>query len=602
MLAILMFREAKTATAIGWLLCLLLLAAVLSPNVYLFGAGHLAATHGTGVSGVLATIERALADATPLPAVVLAELFMLALFGRPWLWLLLNLPFLIWLPGELFYLWHYGTPTSAHIFAIIAETNHDEITGVLGTGSVAWILGGVLWAVSLVALVVLFFRRVAPWRQRTRAWTVLALGLSLAMILFAYQRAAASVTAAQPPAACSGEFCGYTALSPFSWAFVDSYPFGLPLRLYDYREQRRMLAHYAAALKRADPGFARDPALADVAETYVVVIGESARADHWSLFGYARPTTPLLERRDHLLAFGDAVSVTPATRTAVPILLSGASVDDIASFRFKPSWINAFKAAGFNVSWLSAQMPVGLYDTTVGIYAQLADDVEFLNPGSDKSRGSYDDVLLAALDRRLRAPQPKKLIILHMLGSHAPYQHRYPQAYEIFRPAPGEHDDIGINDRADGEKIDNAYDNSLRYTDYILDSVIARLRANASLSALWYVSDHGQTLPADACANSGNGFFSKYNFHVPLLFWYSSEYQHHFGDKLRAAAGHVAQAAYMADFAASVLDSAGFDLPATQRDRSLMSPRYTAGRRIVTIDGHETMDYDHDFAATACRK
>jgi hypothetical protein len=51
-----------------------------------------------------------------------------------------------------------------------------------------------------------------------------------------------------------------------------------------------------------------------------------------------------------------------------------------------------------------------------------------------------------------------------------------------------------------------------------------------------------------------------------------------------------------------VLDSAGFDLPATQRDRSLMSPRYTAGRRIVTIDGHETMDYDHDFAATACRK
>ncbi|HET8883202.1 MAG TPA: phosphoethanolamine transferase, partial [Solimonas sp.] len=532
----------------------------------------------------------------------LAELFMLALLGRPWLWLLLNLPFLIWLPGELFYLWHYGTPTSAHIFAIIAETNRDEITGVLGAGSLAWIGGGVLWAASLAGLVVFLFRKLAPWRQRARAWTALVLGLGLAMTLLAYQRAAAATAASVEPAVCSGRFCGGAASPSFSDLFIDSYPFGLPLRLYDYSEQRRLLAHDAAALKRANPGLVRDPALAAVAETYVVVIGESARADHWSLFGYARPTTPLLERRDHLLAFGDAVSVTPATRTAVPVLLSGGSVDDIAAFRFRPSWINAFKAAGFRVSWLSAQMPVGLYDTTVGIYAQLADDVEFLNPGGDERRGRYDDVLLTALDRRLRAPQPKKLIILHMLGSHAPYQHRYPDAYEVFRPAPGADDDVGINDRADGEKIDNAYDNSLRYTDYVLDAVIARLRASSSLSALWYVSDHGQTLPADGCKNTGNGFFSKYNFHVPLLFWYSAAYQDRFGDKLRAAATHVAQPVYMADFASSVLDASGFELPEAQRERSLMSPRYAAGQRIVTIDGRERMDYDRDFAVAACRK
>jgi glucan phosphoethanolaminetransferase (alkaline phosphatase superfamily) len=132
--------------------------------------------------------------------------------------------------------------------------------------------------------------------------------------------------------------------------------------------------------------------------------------------------------------------------------------------------------------------------------------------------------------------------------------------------------------------------------------VIARLRASSSLSALWYVSDHGPTLPADGCTNTGNGFFSKYNFHVPLLFWYSAAYQNRFGDKLRAAAAHVAQPAYMADFASSVLDSFGFELPDARRDRSLMSPRYAAGQRIVTIDGRERMDYDRDFAATACSK
>lgn len=598
-----MFPNQRTATSIGWLICVALLIALLCPNLYLLSAGGVAALHDSGEApGLLASWVAELVHATPFPAVVLAELFLLALLGRPWLWLLLNLPFLIWLPGELFYLWHYGTPTSAHILAIIGETNRDEITGVLGAGSVVWIGGGVLWALSQIGLVVFFFRKVAPWRHRTRVWTVLALGLCLAMTLLAYKRASDAAVAAtpEPATACAGEFCGYTALSPFFYVFTNSYPFGLPVRLYDYYQQRRMLAHYATALKGVSLGLHRDPALAATAETYIVVIGESARADHWSLFGYDRPTTPLLERREHLLAFGDAVSVTPATRTAVPILLSGAGIDDIAAFRFKPSWINAFKSAGFTVSWLSAQMPVGLYDTTVGIYAQLADDVEFLNPGSYKSRGSYDDVLLTALDRRLREPQAKKLIILHMLGSHAPYQHRYPDAFEIFKPAPGKHEDVGINDKDDGDRIDNAYDNSLRYTDYILDAVIARLQKTSSVSALWYVSDHGQTLPMDGCKTSGNGFFSKYNFHVPLLFWYSAQYDSLFDEKLRAAAGNVQHPVYMADFASSVLDSFGFELPEAQRDRSLMSPRYAAGPRIITIDGQQRRDYDRDFLRSAC--
>ncbi|NGY05281.1 phosphoethanolamine transferase [Solimonas terrae] len=593
------FRNKKAVTVAGWLLCLLLLIVELLPNAYLFRAAglSLAETHNP-----LSALLLALARASPFPAVLLAELLVLALLGRPWLWLLLNLPFLIWLPGELSYLWRYGTPTSAHVFAIIGETNRDEVTGMLG--SVVWLclLGLALWTLALLAVLYFFFR-LAPWRHRTRLWTALALGSSLAMTLLVYKRASDAAAAATQESAgsCTGEFCAYTALSPFFYVFVDSYPFGLPVRLYDYVTQRRMLAHYAAVLKDASLGLGRDQALAAQAETYVVVIGESARADHWSLFGYGRPTTPLLDHRDHLLAFGDAVSVTPATRTAVPILLSGASVEDVDAFRFKPSWINAFKAAGFTVSWLSAQLPVGLHDTTVGIYAQLADDIEFLNPGSYESRGSYDDVLLAALDRRLRAPQPKKLIILHMLGSHAPYQHRYPPAYEVFKPAPGTHDDVGINDRDEGDRIDNAYDNSLRYSDHVLDSVITRLNRTAAVSALWYVSDHGQTLPMDGCKNSGNGFFSAYNFHVPLLFWHSTRYDKLFGDRLRAAATNVQRPVYMADFAFSLLDSFGFELPAEQLQRSFMRADYRAGPRIVTIDGSERMDYDRDFKASMCR-
>jgi glucan phosphoethanolaminetransferase (alkaline phosphatase superfamily) len=322
--------------------------ALLLPDAYLLRPGSIV-SHEL-LSSPLAFLRdwrTVLVQATPLTAVVLFELLLLALLGRPWLWLLLHLPFLLWLPGELFYLHHYGTPTSAHVFAIMGETNHDEISGYLGKRIWLELAGAVLWLAFLLGSLRFFYRHVAPWRHRTRLWTLLAIGLSLAVTLLAYKRASdeAVAGAAKLQSGCAGEFCGYTALSPFFHVFIDSYPFGVPVRLYDYHMQRRMLAHYAAILKNEDPGLRRTPGLDEQAEVYVVVIGESARADHWQLFGYARETTPLLSRRDNLLAFGDAVSVTPATRTSVPILLSGASIDDIAAFRFRPSWISAFKAA-----------------------------------------------------------------------------------------------------------------------------------------------------------------------------------------------------------------------------------------------------------------
>lgn len=586
-------------TQTGWLLCLLLLLALLWPNGILLHTGHAAGTSLLAdPAGFAAAWRDVLVQSTPLPAVVLFELTLLALLARPWLWLLLHLPVLLWLPLELFYLRHYGAPTSTHVLAILGETNRDEIRGYLG--ALLWLmpLAALLWLLALLATLRFFYRSVAPWRHRTRLWVLLVLLPCTAGTLLTYKHLSdVAARDRSAPLACPAGLCSY---SPFLYVFVDSYPFGLPLRLYDYASQKTLLARYSAELQKARLSLPREPALADQPETYVVVIGESSRADRWQLYGYSRATTPRLSRRQDLLVFADDVSVTAATRTSVPILLSGASIEDVGAFHFKASWINAFKAAGFHVSWLSTQMPVGIHDTTVGIYAALADDVEFLNPGTYSSLGSYDGVLLDALDKALRAPLRKRLIVLHTLGSHAPYQRRYPDPFAQFQPALDKHDNVGIFDPRFTAELGNAYDNSVLYTDTIIDSAIARLQQQPGISALWYTSDHGQTLPADGCKQSGNGFFAKNNFHVPLLFWGSPQYRAALGHRLDGAQGNLQRPVYAADFHASLLDAFGFDLPPALAAHSYLRKGYSAGQRRITIDGRETRDYDTAFAASAC--
>ncbi|WP_028080290.1 phosphoethanolamine transferase [Solimonas soli] len=558
-------EHTRLGTGLGVGLCLLLLGALLVPNAFLLGAESLSA--GLPLS------QRLL---PPLIA-LLSELLLLAVLARPWLWLLVQLPFLLWLPGEFFYLHYYGLPTSAHVLAIIGETNRDEISGYIGRALWLWLAAALLWLLALLAAL-RFLRRALPPLRRGRPLFVAVLAVALLGLCLAWR----------PEAKAGARAPGLREV------VVDSYPLGMPLRLYDLVRQRRELRRAAERLRRATADGTRQAPLPAQPETYVVVIGEASRADHWQLYGYPRETTPLLARRAQLLVFRDAVSVTPTTRTSLPVLLSGMNIDDLATWRYRPSWISAFKAAGFRVSWLSAQMPVPR-DSPVGIYAQLADRLEFLNSEAGAVPGTTDAALLPAFARELRSPPGKRLVILHMIGSHAPYQRRYPPSFQHFRPAPRGDEELGIVEAGVDEQIGNAYDNSVRYSDAVLDALIARLQATPGVSALWYIADHGQTLPADGCGRSGNGFFSRYNFEVPLLFWYSERYAQAFAPRLQALRARQARPFSAAGFAALLRESFGFAPPAPADSTGDAPPR------LLTIDGRRQVDFDRAFRTSACR-
>jgi glucan phosphoethanolaminetransferase (alkaline phosphatase superfamily) len=480
------------------------------------------------------------------------------------------------------------------LLAVLMETNTDEVAGY--AGSQQWLLVAIYlsWIAVLLGALYLFLRKPrVVWRHRSRWWWLVASGLmAFVLVLGEFTPGEEELGLVTTEASCTGaRGCSYPSLIE---EMFESYPVGMPFRVTSYVRQADLLKNYGEELKGVRLNLPRDSALADLDETFVIVIGESSRAANWSLGGYERETNPLLSLRENLVWFDDAVSMAANTRVAVPLLLTHTSIYDLAADKFKPSWINAFKEAGFTTYWFSIQNPVGNHDTSIGIYASLVDDKRFLNLGTYRSHGAHDDALLGALYEALDAKVKKKLIVLHTLGSHAPYQRRYPVEFDHFKPALAQDSDIGVFDREHKEEIRNSYDNSIRYTDHFLNEVIGALDRQATISALWFVSDHGQTLADDGCKNVGHGFRSRNNFHVPMLFWYSQQYAAHFPENTRLEHRHLAPV-YTLDFYASVLGSAGFKLPDDLADRQMLSPTYSVGTRLITVDGINRTDFDKEF-------
>lgn len=578
---------------VWWLIGLLMLA-ILSPNV-IFLLPQPPQNPLYVSQSLFEKVSENLSMSLPFCQAVLLELGVLALVGRPWVWFLINFLFFLWLPFELIYIQRYATVSSAHVFSILAETNSDEIAGY-GGRQLWFLIGGYsIWVTVLISMFFIFLRKPRLlWKHRARWWWLAATLLIVPAVLltrtdWTLEESEAASVGSEICTANQG--CSFPSLVE---DMQDSYPFGVPLRLFSYFQQNTLLRRHGKQLKDVRLGMARDSSLADINETWVVVIGESSRAANWSLGGYERDTNPLLSRRDRLIWFNDAASMAANTRVAVPLMLSHASIDELAADKFKPSWIGAFKEAGFFTYWFSVQIPVGNHDTSIGIYANLADEIKFLNMGTYRSFGAYDNVLLDALHKAVSENHKKKLIVLHTLGSHAPYQRRYPAEFDYFKPSLSHDSGVGVFDIEHKEEVRNTYDNSIRFTDYFLDRVITDLSQQQGVAAMWYASDHGQTLVDDGCKNVGHGFRSRNNFHIPLIFWYSEQYAQYFPENIKHDK-KIRTRAYMQDFYGSLLGSAGFHLPDDLVGRQMLRADYNSGIRFVTVDGVTRTDFDKEF-------
>ncbi|MGV6857859.1 MAG: phosphoethanolamine transferase [bacterium] len=228
----------------------------------------------------------------------------------------------------------------------------------------------------------------------------------------------------------------------------------------------------------------------------VMVVGESLRADHLSLNGYGRPTTPLLAQQG-VVSFPSFFSCGTSTAWSVPCMFS--SLDQASFTRRRGDHLeNALdlaSRAGVDVLWLdNNSSSKGVAKRVPAINFTRSDT----NPLCD--RECRDLGMLAGLERFVsehesspeRARKPG-LVVMHQKGSHGPaYYRRYPPAFAVFQPAC----QSPRLKSCSRESIVNAYDNALRHTDYVLAHTIEYLKRLESRFdvALFYVSDHGESL------------------------------------------------------------------------------------------------------------
>ena len=328
------------------------------------------------------------------------------------------------------------------------------------------------------------------------------------------------------------------------------YPVNICYNLYLAFERNAASENYREASR--DFKFdARSEHSATAPEVYVMVVGETARAHNFSLYGYPRNTNPLLSKTPGIKAFPNVTTQSNTTHKSVPMLLSAASAEDFERLFHEKGILAAFKEAGFHTVFISNQLPNHSFIDFLG---EQADEHYFLKK-EDASQGNhYDEDLLQKLDEILPKADAsssahyhyryrKLFVVLHSYGSHFNYQERYPRSFAYFKP--DSRSEAKPENRRD---LLNAYDNTIRYTDYILHGIIERLQKwegvqtktdgvyDQPTSAMLYTSDHGENIFDDdrhlflhAAPKA-----SDYELHVPFIIWTSEGFSKQYPDILKA--------------------------------------------------------------------
>jgi glucan phosphoethanolaminetransferase (alkaline phosphatase superfamily) len=549
-----------------------------------------------------ATVDGLATAALPayLTLAVWAVFAALAGRARRWLWLLLLAAVLS--PWETFYIAHFRLVSGPHLYGVIADTHWNEVSSWLGP----WMLT-VLIATTLQLGVVCWlgqqvWRADWRWTHRSRWWVLGAMALLLFFIGMgeALTADADTVISRDQPHSYLQHSLNGPAETPLVQQLEASFPWGLPLRWARFAEHQRALDTHMRNVQSFDfKSHLRSSSAATRRIVHVLVIGETARADRWSLFGAERSTTPQLDARSlrgELAAFSDAASPAAATRESVPLMLTRRPPGAALQHTPEPSMVTAFKQAGFRTYWLSTQGAAGRHETPVSVLAREAHEQHFINGAEYLAHGAQDGELLLPLAGILARSDPRQFIVLHTLGSHLHYAHRYPAEFARFQPAlaPTDKADIWRRDLID--ELRNAYDNSVVYTDHVVDEVIRLIERSDAVATLTFAADHGESLFDGNCPRGGHGFAAVANFHVPFFVWASPNWREQRpADWGRLLSRQHRPVSTLSVFS-TVLDLAGLDIADESSYPGVGSAQWTPGPRPVTHFG----DYGKDILTKAC--
>ena len=246
----------------------------------------------------------------------------------------------------------------------------------------------------------------------------------------------------------------------------------------------------------------------------VLVIGESARKANFQLYGYERNTNPLLSRQEGLKVY-EATSCATYTTAGTKAILEPKNSDDL--YELLPNY--AFRT-GVDVSWRTSNWG----EPPIHIDEYLTN--EELGEKYPSENIYHDRILLKGLRERIESSKKNKvLMVLHTSTSHGPkYADKYPKEFEMYKPVA---ENVEEGQKNVGMLV-NAYDNTILYTDFLLDSLINTLRAMEEWnSAMIFISDHGESLGENKMFMHGlpMKLAPKVQYEIPFLVWTSEDFR-----------------------------------------------------------------------------
>lgn len=346
-------------------------------------------------------------------------------------------------------------------------------------------------------------------------------------------------------------------------------------------QEFRRMQHF----ERTSEGFrfnARRTAQTKGREIYVYVIGEASRAMNWQLFGYPRETNPeLTQAGEGLVVFRNMLTQSNTTHKSVPLILSSVATDQHAELYRRKGLPALFREAGFETWFISNQSPQG---AMIDKLAKDADHLLYIRSPR------YDMQLLDEMQRIIgNSDAQKMLFVLHCYGSHFSYHQRYPREFARFKPDG----DVSISVKH-LEKLRNAYDNSICYTDHFLAQTMSYLNGLNANAALLYCADHGEDMLDDRRMRflHASPTTTAYQIYVASLAWFSDRYRADFPDKVHTARENETAPATTHALFHTMAGIASIEGDHVHPSVSLVSPQYDrSAPRHYLNDHNEAVPY-----------
>ena len=450
-----------------------------------------------------------------------AFMLIFSLLALPWIRKPLLIILLLCGAAANYFMYSFGTVIDTNMVQNVFETDLQEATALLSVRYMLWLL--VLGVIPALIIALTKITATRPWWFSLAMRALWAIGSVLVILLIAALM-----------------YKDYASLFRNNKGLVKMVtPANVVSGVINYVDNRWLQG--SQALVRIGQDAHKGPLIKTAQKKTLVifVLGETARAENFSLGGYGRETNPRLKQQN-VIYWQHASSCGTETAISVPCMFSGMPRAQYNAnlARHQEGLMDVLAHAGVNVLWREndggckgACNRIPHSDMSLWKLTDLC-----------RSDACLDEVLLHRLSHYIDGVKDDSVVVLHQMGSHGPaYYLRYPPAMRQFTPTC---DSKQIQD-CDHQALVNTYDNTLLYTDAMLSDTIDLLKRYQDRFnvALIYLSDHGESLGEHGMYLHGAPylFAPSQQTHIPFLMWLSADYARTFGVNLSCLRQHAQQ-------------------------------------------------------------